>query len=189
MPLRERVRVERDQPWSENMIARALAMDFFERKHLVLVPNCNWTGRECDLLIVTRDLRIIDVEIKISRADFRADAAKEKWWHYGLGTWSGESPNSKWIYPKKERKPWPPKIWKHYYALPAALWKSEMREQMGSPMSGVLLLSQAHGKLQVSPVKQAKPNRAAERIDASDAIDIARLASLRMRAALAKQRN
>jgi len=58
-------------------IARAIALQTLARRCVVLVDNCNWTGHECDVLGVTTDLRIIDVEIKISRADFRADAAKE----------------------------------------------------------------------------------------------------------------
>lgn len=67
--------------WSESNIARALALQVFARKYLVMVPNCNWTGYECDLLAVAPDLRIVDIEVKISRADLKADAKKDKWWH------------------------------------------------------------------------------------------------------------
>ena len=35
--------------WSEQLIARTLARQTFEKKNLVIVPNCNWTGNECDL--------------------------------------------------------------------------------------------------------------------------------------------
>ena len=63
-------------PWSENLIAATLARQIFHRKHLVVVPNCSWPGSECDLLVVTPSLRIIDVEIKISRADLLADTKK-----------------------------------------------------------------------------------------------------------------
>jgi hypothetical protein len=72
------------QPWSERLIARAIALQTFKRRYLMAVPNCNWTGHECDLLVVTDNLRIIDVEVKISRADLKADAKKEKWWHRKL---------------------------------------------------------------------------------------------------------
>ena len=64
--------------WSEQLIARTLARQTFEKKNLVIVPNCNWTGNECDLLVVTPDLRIIDVEVKISRSDLKADTKKNK---------------------------------------------------------------------------------------------------------------
>src|SRR5690554_6203769 len=79
--------------WSEKRIARELAINFFNRKHLVVVPNCNWTGYEADVLAVTTDLRLIDVEIKISRADLKADAKKDKWWHRQFLGWEpiGES--------------------------------------------------------------------------------------------------
>ena len=43
---------------------------------LVMVPNCYWTGDECDLLVVRNDLRLVDVEVKISRSDLKADAGK-----------------------------------------------------------------------------------------------------------------
>ncbi|EQD46835.1 hypothetical protein B2A_08707, partial [mine drainage metagenome] len=69
------------QLWSEQRIAAALARQIFIDDSVVVVPNCNWTGHECDLLIVTRRLRVIDVEIKISRADLRVDACKDKWYH------------------------------------------------------------------------------------------------------------
>ena len=63
--------------WSEEKIATTLARQIFQRKCLVVVPNCSWTGDECDLLAVTKDLRVIDVEVKISRSDYRADAKKD----------------------------------------------------------------------------------------------------------------
>lgn len=63
-------------------IARAIALQTLSRRCVVLVDNTKWTGYECDVLGVTTDLRIIDVEIKISRGDFRADAEKEKLWTY-----------------------------------------------------------------------------------------------------------
>lgn len=92
--------------WSEKIIASALACQVFERKHLVLVPNCSWPGSECDLLVVTCDLRIIDVEVKISRSDLKADAAKDKWfhgWDWRIdGPWYGGADN-------RQRRPreWP----------------------------------------------------------------------------------
>ena len=36
--------------WSETSIARALAIQVFNRKHLIVVPNCGWPGREAHLL-------------------------------------------------------------------------------------------------------------------------------------------
>jgi hypothetical protein len=172
--------VEAQVKWSENTIARALARQTFERKHLVLVPRCNWTGHECDLLVVARDLRIIDVEIKISRADLKADAKKEKWFH----AWDFKVDGP--YLPAAERvlrpRQWPRKVWKHYYCMPREIWNEALFEFLPSPASGVLLLSeQRHGgQLVVHCERRATPCRDADRISAEDAIDIARLASLRM---------
>ncbi len=167
-------------PWSERSIARALALQTFQRRHLVLVPNCIWTGSECDLLVVTANLRIIDVEVKISRADLKADAGKDKWfhsWDYKIdGPWRPRD--------EQQRRPreWPRKVWKHYYAMPRAIWTPELDASLGSSASGVLLLEQRGGNAEivVRCERRAYPNRDAERIKPEDAVDIARLASLRM---------
>lgn len=162
-------------PWSERLIARELALNYFQRRNLVVVPNCSWPGSECDLLVLTANLRIIDVEIKISRADLRADSKKDKW-YYGI---TG---------PRKTLPvQWPRKVWKHYYALPQDIWSDELLLAI-SPASGILLLAQREGgQVRVNEVLRAeKPCRDAEKISAESAIDIARLASLRMWDAYAK---
>lgn len=161
--------------WSEEKIATTLARQIFQRKCLVVVPNCSWTGDECDLLAVTKDLRVIDVEVKISRSDYRADGKKEKWFE----TWTGG-----WQTPMHQRvrtpRQWPRRAWKHYYAMPKAIWKPEMADWRPSVNSGVILLSQHGESLQAWVEVRAKPCRDAERLSAADAVDIARLASLRM---------
>lgn len=171
--------------WSEQSIARALALQFFNRKYLVVVPNCDWTGSECDLLVVTESLRIIDVEIKISRSDLKADAKKDKWWRsldYHEATAKGLDVRNWNPWEHRERREWPRKVWKHYYCMPAEIWKPELADVLGSSASGVLLLkTQAHdGRLIVTCERRATPCRDAKPISAASAIDIARLASLRM---------
>jgi len=167
--------------WSESRIASALARQVFQGKHLVVVPNCSWPGSECDLLVVTRDLRIIDVEIKISRSDFKADAKKDKWfhnWDFRIDGPYGRSGN-----PARRPVEWPRKVWKHYYAMPKEVWAPEMVEFLPSPNSGVILITEnayARSGIAVSVERVAKPCRDAKTIAAADAIDIARLASLRM---------
>lgn len=160
--------------WTEDGIARALACQVFQRKQLVVVPNCNWTGHECDLLIVRHDLRLVDVEIKISVADLRRDGKKDKWFHPLSGGWPPVGP----LHPRR----WPAKIWKHYYALPADLWTPDLAPDL-EPASGVIVLSQGdgHGGGVFAEVKrQAKANRDAKPITAAELVDIARLASMRM---------
>ena len=104
--------------WSENRIAARLAKGVFPQ-HLVIVPRCSWPGSECDLLVVTRTLRVVDVEIKISRSDLKADANKEKWFH--AWDWKIDGPYTK----AAARRPreWPRKVWKHYYCMPEDIWE------------------------------------------------------------------
>ncbi len=187
--------------WSETSIARALVRQTFNRKYLVVVPNCNWTGHECDLLVVTENLRIIDVEIKISRSDLKADAKKEKWWHREhLGYWPtvtelrhsklsndlAEVRRHRKARYKSTPKDWPRKVWKHYYALPKEIWHPDLLAALPSAQSGVLLLDRdgyprpVGDSMRVECVRRATANGDAAPISAAAAVDIARLASLRM---------
>lgn len=161
--------------WNERAIARAISLQTLARKCVVLVDNCNWTGHECDVLGVTTDLRIIDVEVKISRADLKADANKDKWW-MRRGWYDIQGPECVNLHP--------PKVWKHYYALPADIWKPELLECLPSPASGVLLLRQGGGwprpPVIVSCERRATPNKTATRLTPEQVMDVARLANLRM---------
>jgi hypothetical protein len=150
--------------WSEDWIASAITTQVFQGKHLVVVPRCNWTGNECDLLAVTRDLRVIDIEIKISRADLKADAAKFKWV-------DRRTPG--------QPRAWPQKVWKHYYVMPAEVWRPELAASLPSPNSGVITLRLKGRKLEAAIVRPAKPNTKADRISAEQVLDIARLVQLR----------
>lgn len=169
--------------WSEHNIGRALAQQFFNRKYLVVVPNCNWTGYECDILAVTENLRIIDVEIKISRSDLKADAKKDKWLHYlsyAEAVAAGHNVSDYGSYEHRVRVEWPRKVWKHYYAMPADVWDDGLMDALGSPASGVLLLSDRDGQLRIHCQRPAKPCRDADRLNPAAAVAVARLASLRM---------
>lgn len=166
--------------WTEATIVRAIALQHLARKCVVLVDNCNWTGHECDVLAVTMDLRIIDVEVKISRADLKADAGKDKWWH--REAWRFGAPE-----PERVPRAWPPRVWKHYYAMPRDIWKPELLDCLPTQTSGILLLSEGRGYtgdgqhvVDVHCERRAAPNKAADRITAAQALDIARLANLRM---------
>lgn len=151
------------RPWNEARIAEALVRSVFNRAVLA-VPNCNWTGSECDLLVVEpRSLRIIDVEIKISRADLRQDLAKDKWWV--TRPWSRRRA-------LPVRREWPQHAWKHYYVVPAAIWTDELYAAIPEA-SGVLALD---SRYRFHVLRKALPNRKALPISAADAIDIARLA-------------
>lgn len=154
-------------------IAAILARQIFEGD--LMCPNCTFTGPEVDLLVVHRSLRLIDVEIKLTRADLKADVKKAKWWHQQYADWY-----------KPKGPPiqlgWPRRIWKHYYVMPIDVWKPELVDSIPAN-SGVLVISE-EGGWGVRHIKRAKCNRDAEPIEARDAVNIARLASLRYWAVL-----
>jgi len=163
--------------WTEGNIGAALARGTFEG-HLCVLPRCKCTGYEADLLVISRCVRIIDVEIKISRADLKADREKTKWWHEPPGHWNG----GVCIRSPRVPLPWPRSVWKHYYAMPEEIWRDDLLEFI-QPVSGVLLLTAPANKYAVVGtrcVKRAKANRSAPRLTESQVCDIARLASLRM---------
>lgn len=170
--------------WTEHAIARAISLQTLARKCVVLVDNCNWTGYECDVLAVTTDLRIIDVEVKISRADLKADAKKDKWWHRQFGLWNSEK--QRYVAPDPIPRECPPKVWKHYYALPKEIWKPDLIDCLPSKASGVLLLSHIgearsiRAPIAVDCIRRATPNKDAYRLKPEHVMDIARLANLRM---------
>lgn len=179
--------------WTEELIARAIALQTLARKCVVLVDNCQWTGHECDVLGVTTDLRVIDVEVKVSRADLKSDAAKDKWWHRlsyceaeELGLLEPGKPWDAWAH--KTARPHPPKVWKHYYAMPKDIWRPELLDYLPSSASGILLLSKQGGTARdpdggmvvVNCLRRATPAKDAYRLKPAQVMDIARLANLRM---------
>lgn len=158
--------------WSERLIARAISHQLLLKKCIVLIENTMWTGHEADVLGVTKDLRLIDIEVKISRADLKADYGKDKWWirHHGWG-----------LHGPEQLLGWPPKVWKHYYALPAEIWRPELVNALPSPNSGILLLHHnQRGEVAVNCTRRATPARDCSVLSAEDAVDVARLANLRM---------
>jgi hypothetical protein len=163
---------ESRQGWSAEEIARAMAMMVFDRHALVLVPNCYWTGDECDLLVVRTDLRLVDIEIKVSRSDLRRDASKAKW--VELAAFTG----GQW---KRDEVPrsHPRKVWKHYYALPRDIWTDELASCI-SPASGVITMSRrSSGEVYAHVRRQAKPAPDPHRLTLPEVIDIARVCHVR----------
>jgi hypothetical protein len=169
--------------WNEGNIARILAQKLFQTD-ICLVPNCTWTGSETDLLVVTTDLFLIDVEIKISRTDLKNDLKKDKWWSksykHRVDPQTGQR-----LPPEITERTHPYKIWKHYYAFPKDLWIDDLYASIPSA-SGVLLLSHWKDHLSTADqfsvhcIRRAKPNRKATPILTEHALEIARLANIRM---------
>ena len=162
--------------WTERKVGYSVMHHLMERAAIV-VPNCNWTGSEADLLVVTRDRRLVDIEIKVDRSDFKADGTKSKWQSRFPqrkpegGAWSDTD----------FRKLWPEKVWKHYYVVPMSIWDDSLLEFV-SPASGIILIDEheplrAYSHMRVR--RHAKPQRGAPAITEAQAMDIGRLASLR----------
>lgn len=149
----------------------AVHMQVLDRRCVVVLPNCYFTGFEADLLGVTADGRCIDIEVKISRQDLRADYRKDKWWQR---PW-GESRRN-FVGPPSPPRPWPRGVWKHYYAMPAAIWTPELVESI-PPNSGILLLDDSK---RIRVERRARPNRAAKPVSTDQAMKLAHLCSLRM---------
>lgn len=147
---------------------------------LLVVPNCCWAGHEADLLAVdVRSRRLIEIEIKVSRADLKADAKKDKW--RPLRWWARVDHG--------RRRQWPDKVWKHYYALPAELWSEELIQCIPDP-SGIILVTRderfSYGA-RVVVHRRAVCNRDAKPIGDGDVLDIARLLNFRYWGLVRKQ--
>ena len=167
---------------TEGSIAGVVGRQVLERRCVLLVDRCSWTGSECDVLAVTSNLRVIDVEIKVSRSDLKADARKDKWWQ-----------QHPWAYCQERPAPvalqWPHRVWKHYFAVPAAIWTADLLDALPSPACGVVTLSEPEpsGHVYVKCVRRALPNPAADRLTAEQVMAVARLANLRMWEAYAQR--
>lgn len=177
--------------WTEKNIAAELALNHFKMRHLVTVPNCNWAGYEADLLVVTKVLKVLDFEIKISRADFKADAKKGKWFDrvdsgVDLPTVTyNRMTGRRFSYMSRQMvcvpKLHPMNIWKHYYVLPEEIYDESLDDLAASPASGILLICTAdNGRVHFSEVRKAKANKDYQQITPAQTLDIARLASLRL---------
>lgn len=144
---------------------------------LCVVDRCTRLGSECDLLVVTTNLRAIDVEVKISRADLKADRKKDKWFDFpGFGRMvNGERE------PPPVPRDWPRNVWKHYYAISAPIWRDDLLEHC-QPKSGVITVElNRDGALRHIDVKRrCRANRSDTPLKPEVVVDIARLASLRM---------
>jgi hypothetical protein len=170
--------------YSEGLIGSALARATFKDCVLV-VDRCSWPGDECDLLVVTPSLRVVDVEIKVSRADLKRDREKDKWHEFlsyehqrALTAQLGRRPTR-----AECRRPreWPRRVWKHYYAVAAPIWKDELLEHC-NPTSGVLVveLGRRGQCISLDVKRRAKPRPDHEPLKPEQVVAIARLAGLRM---------
>lgn len=163
--------------WTAGQIGHSLYYHVFAQKHAVVLENCYYPGSECDVLIVRNDLRLMEIEIKISRADLKADAKKDKWFKYIPPS------GRRWAHKSEcdvQKLEWPNKIWKHYYCVPEEIWGADLIASI--PLkSGVLLIREWRPDMPaISVIRQAKPNKDAKPMPAADLVDIARYCNVRM---------
>lgn len=158
--------------WTAAQIARALYHQFFRQRHMIVVPNCYFAGHEADMLVVHRNLKLIDVEIKISRADLKADLSKNKWW---------TRPDF-WVAPNAVgvRREWPPRIWRHYFVAPVDIWKPELLDSIPAASGVIVIDADRYGTPKVKSVRRARSNPDAKPAEARDIVDLGRLANMRM---------
>lgn len=159
--------------WTEQKIAKLISRDFYQDKHIMFIPNCHWAGYEADVLCLNKNMKLIEFEIKTSRADFKADKKKSKW--------------IEWYFCKTAKKTLtrpashPRNIWKHYYLIPKSICYDGMENDMASPASGILQLNDDEfDNLRVACSKQAQPNKDARVVSQSDLFSLTRLVSLKM---------
>lgn len=159
--------------WTAREIARSIAFQVFNHKHLIVCPNTYWPGNETDLLLVRTDLRLMDIEIKISRSDLKADAKKDKWFDCVPMTrlFNAEAIRTPRTHPRR--------IWKHYYCLPESIWNDDLLSEI-QPASGIIIMRDHRDHPGCYLKRQAKPAKDAERITTEELSDIARVQSRRM---------
>lgn len=156
-------------------VTRLVAAHLFQRSAVLIVPECGWTGHECDALVVTRQLKIIDLEIKRSRADLLADLKKDKWWRHDIKSWDPRT----WSYKTRRSLSWPPQVWKHWYAVEKPAWRADLLPRLPEA-SGVIVFECRYRSISASVIRQPQPNRRAEVLDSASLIDLCRLSNLRL---------
>jgi hypothetical protein len=166
----------------ESEIILALSQQFFKNRILMAVDHCYWTGHECDVLGVTKCLKLIDIEIKVSRSDFRADRRKDKWWHDTY--YKGDK--------RVSQRDWPPKVWKHYFVMPREIFSKDLVKDLPSRNCGIILAHKppSFSSVVLTAYRGARANPDPKRLTAENMADIGRLISLRLweaRAELARR--
>lgn len=164
--------------FSERSIARALvhAFGMFPPRRYLAVENVSWglLPWEADLLCMSGNGYLQEVEIKVSVADLRRDLEKPKHrLRKAVFTSTGRSPHT-----------WIRRFW---YAMPDTVWNKVVAEPPIPADAGVVLLYIERGekefggedKMRSRIVRPAKTNAAAIGLTAGERYDLARLGVLR----------
>jgi hypothetical protein len=127
---------------------------YFNYRKNIIVPNVSWgIGlHECDLLVIRDSGYAIEVEIKISKSDLRADAKKE---HHHLSN----------------------RIKELYFAIPDYL---EDCIEYIPERAGVLVLSRYQGGLSCYTKRKAKFNLNCRKFTQEEQLKVAHLGTMRI---------
>jgi len=136
---------------------------YFNYRQNLIVPNVSWgmSLHECDLLIVSKAGYLTEVEIKVTRADLRADAKK----------WHGHNSDA---------------IKRLFFALPDYLESIDCID-MVPERAGIIIIKpkdNVPGEYPYSPrcreIRPAQRNKVAGKITDTDRYKVARLGALRI---------
>ena len=154
------------------LMAHKLVTQIFRRKAIIIVPECFWAGDEADLLVVTNNMRLIDIELKISRADLKRDRQKQKWWKTSswISTVDGKGVRN------RAALTHPNRVWKHYFAMPKAIWTDDLVNCLPSPASGIILFDESGSP---NIYRMSKPDTTSPKIKPESCLELARLEHLR----------
>lgn len=145
------------EKYSEETIAKYINLKLYKDVNIVMLNNTYWSGFESDMLVVTKDLKLIEIEIKISKQDFKADKAKKKWKYWNRS-----------------------KIWKHYFCMPYEIYDENTISHLPNKNCGIILLkTHSCGTITHHFVKNAKANKSAAKLTPNDVYSVARLVNLR----------
>jgi len=152
-----------DRKITSKDIARTLATGLFHFRRCVAVPNVSWglLPWEADLLVLNSSGYLYEVEIKVSIADLKRDRAKGKWRRVS------RAPTD------LLRAMW--------FAMPAEVWAHKDAAEVVPEHAGVIVVDPfAPLKFERSRVvREAKPNRSAQKVSAADKFQLARLGVMR----------
>jgi hypothetical protein len=142
----------------------------FHRRRWFVVPNVSWgwgLGYEADLICVNPGGHAVEVEIKVSRSDLRADAKKNKWAAWRPGNTEGA------VF---RRGTLDHRIWKFYYAVPQQLVADCLALEGGWPGAGILAVAADHT---VTMVRRPMPITATRLVTPDELVKLGHLAAMR----------
>ncbi len=67
---------------STDISTAVMSFFLYDKKHAFVVPRLMFAGNESDVITINRTGYVHEIEIKISKSDYKVDASKSKWKFY-----------------------------------------------------------------------------------------------------------